>query len=200
MLENVLAAYADHDPQVGYAQGMNFIAALLLISVEEQETKQVPEKAYGMFCHLMEDSRYNLRELFLPELPGHKKLIDELATYINEYLPDLDNHLQATMSGFTHMMYAAEWYSTLFSYRLPLSVVSRIVDAYIVKGSLVLHSVSLALLFRAQKFVLPEREGVEASQGSFESTLRYLKSFPDPEIYAEDPLMRQAMHFYECLA
>ena len=37
LLYNVLAAYAKHEPDVGYCQGMNFLAALILIGVDFDE-------------------------------------------------------------------------------------------------------------------------------------------------------------------
>ena len=37
LLYNVLAAYAKHAPEVGYCQGMNFLAALILIGVNFDE-------------------------------------------------------------------------------------------------------------------------------------------------------------------
>lgn len=43
-------------------------------------------------------------------------------------------------------MYATEWYLTLFSYRLPLSVVARIWDLFLVDGLVSLHRVGLALI------------------------------------------------------
>lgn len=36
-LRRVLQAYAAYDPEVGYCQGMNFVAGLLLMYVEEEE-------------------------------------------------------------------------------------------------------------------------------------------------------------------
>jgi hypothetical protein len=38
-LRKVLVAYAAHDPKVGYCQGMNFLAALLLLAVDKDEER-----------------------------------------------------------------------------------------------------------------------------------------------------------------
>lgn len=38
MLFNVLAAYAHHNPKVGYCQGLNYIAGLLLLATKNEET------------------------------------------------------------------------------------------------------------------------------------------------------------------
>jgi hypothetical protein len=34
-LYNVLKAYANLDPEIGYCQGMNFIAAMLLLNIKD---------------------------------------------------------------------------------------------------------------------------------------------------------------------
>eukprot|EP00997_Jenningsia_sp_PLL12_P001191 NODE_1189_length_1247_cov_134.226210_g967_i0.p6 GENE.NODE_1189_length_1247_cov_134.226210_g967_i0~~NODE_1189_length_1247_cov_134.226210_g967_i0.p6 ORF type:complete len:111 (-),score=33.82 NODE_1189_length_1247_cov_134.226210_g967_i0:580-912(-) len=48
-LYNVLAAYAEHDPDVGYVQGMAFIVATLLLEMAE-------EPAFWAFESLMSSS------------------------------------------------------------------------------------------------------------------------------------------------
>lgn len=37
MLFNVLLAYANYDTQIGYVQGLNYIAAMLLMHIQEEE-------------------------------------------------------------------------------------------------------------------------------------------------------------------
>lgn len=36
-LRNILSAYASHNPTVGYCQGMNFLAATLLLEIKDEE-------------------------------------------------------------------------------------------------------------------------------------------------------------------
>ena len=36
-LYNVLKAYTSYDPEIGYCQGMNFIAVLLLTYIQDEE-------------------------------------------------------------------------------------------------------------------------------------------------------------------
>jgi hypothetical protein len=59
VLANVLLAYASHDPQVGYCQGMNFVAAFLL-------TKMTEENAYWTLYTVMTRPQYRLRLFYLP--------------------------------------------------------------------------------------------------------------------------------------
>jgi hypothetical protein len=70
-LENVLVTYAKYDTQVGYIQGINFIVAVLLYHSSE-------EIAFWLFVSLMED--YEMREIYLPGLPGLYKHICYMQT------------------------------------------------------------------------------------------------------------------------
>lgn len=61
MLSTVLTVYAAFDPSVGYTQGMNLIAGLLLLYMDEEQTLR-------HLALLM--VRRNLRPLFKPGFPG----------------------------------------------------------------------------------------------------------------------------------
>lgn len=58
-LFNVLKAYSLHDMEVGYCQGMAFVAGILLLYLPE-------ELAFRAFCHLMDENSICLRRLYLP--------------------------------------------------------------------------------------------------------------------------------------
>jgi len=53
-----------YDTQLGYCQGMNFIAAAILWHANEVD-------AFWIFVRMMED--YELRDNYLPKLPGLDK-------------------------------------------------------------------------------------------------------------------------------
>lgn len=59
-LLRVLKAYAAYDPEIGYCQGMNFLAGLLLLYLDTEE------HAFGALVVLMEDR--GLRELYNHEM------------------------------------------------------------------------------------------------------------------------------------
>lgn len=70
-LYNVLKAYANLDPEVGYMQGMNFLAAMFILNVCNEED------AFWCFLYLMLPTRgfpdyqgkHNWRGLFRPGMP-----------------------------------------------------------------------------------------------------------------------------------
>ena len=57
MLERVLFAYSLHDPHVGYAQSMNYIAALLLVIMKNE---QVISIYYSLFKSIIQLLTYFL--------------------------------------------------------------------------------------------------------------------------------------------
>lgn len=61
-LYKVIKVYSVYDPDVGYTQGMGFIAAPLLINCENEA------ESFELLVGLMKN--YGLRELFLPGMPG----------------------------------------------------------------------------------------------------------------------------------
>lgn len=59
-LQRVLRAYAAHDPEVNYCQGMNFLAALLLVWMPSEA------EAFGGLVVLMEER--GLRDLYKKDM------------------------------------------------------------------------------------------------------------------------------------
>ena len=62
-LRRVLAAYAMCDPEVGYTQGMNFLAGFTLLHVADERD------AFALLHRIMNSPLYHMRTLFLPDLP-----------------------------------------------------------------------------------------------------------------------------------
>ena len=58
-LFNILKAYSLHDLEVGYCQGMGFVAGILLLYLPD-------EWAFRMLCQLMSEQHVNLRRFYLP--------------------------------------------------------------------------------------------------------------------------------------
>lgn len=82
-LERILVTFLKYDPKIGYVQGMNFIVGALLYHCAE-------EIAFWLFVALVED--HEMRDIFLPGLPGlykHTQIIDML---ILEHLHGIYQH------------------------------------------------------------------------------------------------------------
>ncbi|CCG83355.1 Putative uncharacterized protein [Taphrina deformans PYCC 5710] len=119
-LAGVLRAYSLYDPAVGYVQGLHMVAATLLLYCKDEE-------AFSLLVKLMKD--YNLRSLYLPDMPGLHIRLYQFDRMVEELLPAVHVHL--IRSGVTSSMYASQWFLTLFANKFPIPLVIRIFDVVI---------------------------------------------------------------------
>lgn len=142
-LFNVIKAYSNFDPDVGYTQGMAFIAIPLIINMTESE-------CFCLLVTLMKE--YEIRELFCPEMKGLHLLLHQFDRLLEQKLPLLFNHL--TRQGVRSLMYASQWFLTFFSYKFPLDVVLRIFDVIITQGTEALIKLAINLMLRNETSLL----------------------------------------------
>eukprot|EP01012_Entosiphon_sulcatum_P047733 TRINITY_DN6517_c0_g1_i1.p2 TRINITY_DN6517_c0_g1~~TRINITY_DN6517_c0_g1_i1.p2 ORF type:complete len:614 (+),score=70.58 TRINITY_DN6517_c0_g1_i1:56-1897(+) len=100
-LQNVLLAFARLHPEVGYCQGMSFIAATLLLHLRE-------EQAFWLFLHMFEE--FGLQKLYDARFVGLTALVDSVA----QCLPrNLHSHFEE--ERITPSTYLTGWLLTLFT-------------------------------------------------------------------------------------
>lgn len=136
-LFNVIKAYSLYDPDVGYTQGMIFIAVPLIMNMNESE-------CFCLLVTLMKE--YGLRDLFCPEMKGLHVLLYEFDRLLESYSPILYNHL--VKQGIKSSMYASQWFLTFFAYKFPLDIVLRIYDIIVTQGmeSILKFAVNLMIM------------------------------------------------------
>ncbi|WFD33386.1 hypothetical protein MCUN1_000199 [Malassezia cuniculi] len=135
-LRRVLAAYARYDPASGYCQGMNNLAAvLLLVFSNEQDAfwafagivhKVLPLGYYGedmSVAHADQQVLLDLVRSGLPKLMAH--------------IESLGIELRAVTIG---------WFLSLFTTCLPIETLLRVWDVLFVEGNVVLFRVAFAIL------------------------------------------------------
>ncbi|KAF0718922.1 Aste57867_1383 [Aphanomyces stellatus] len=138
-LQRVLKAYAMQNPVVGYCQGMDYIAAILLYG-----SKWDCSYAFRLLYVLMEV--YELKGIYAPGLPLLNARFYQLDELLHTHLPELHEHLVEH-----HMhpnVYASGWIMTLFAnfHVLPPRVVLRFFDFFFSKGWKSFFRVALAIL------------------------------------------------------
>ncbi|KAK9390241.1 rab-GTPase-TBC domain-containing protein [Lipomyces mesembrius] len=136
-LFNVIKAYSLWDPDVGYIQGMAFIAVPLILNMKEEE-------AFCLLVDLMKT--YTLRNLFLPDMPGLHVKLYQFDRIIEDTLPAIHVHL--ARQGVLSSMYASQWFLTFFAYKFPLPIVLRIFDIVVAEGLEAILRFGVALLRR----------------------------------------------------
>jgi hypothetical protein len=158
-LFRVLKAYAVFDTQVGYCQGENFVTAVLLMFLDEEE-------AFWTLASIMEHSKFKLRDVLRPGFPGLVQHLYVFEKLFNEHLTKL--HVYLFELGITSPMFASNWYLTLFGAFLPISLVANVFDLFLLKGFLVIHRTALALLKLSETALL---------RCDFENALTVLMNF-----------------------
>ncbi|KAK9367089.1 rab-GTPase-TBC domain-containing protein [Lipomyces kononenkoae] len=136
-LFDVIKAYSLWDPEVGYIQGMAFIAVPLILNMKEEE-------AFCLLVDLMKT--YSLRDLFLPDMPGLHVKLYQFDRIIEDTLPAVHVHL--ARQGVLSSMYASQWFLTFFAYKFPLPIVLRIFDIVVAEGLEAILRFGVALLRR----------------------------------------------------
>jgi hypothetical protein len=154
-LYRVSKAYAVYDSEVGYCQGLSFLAATLLLHMPE-------EQAFCVLVKLMYN--YRLRDLYKDGFDNLYLRLHQLNCLMEEHLSQLwqhfkDHHVE------THM-FASQWFLTLFTARFPLYFVFQIIDVFLLQGFDTLFQVALALLMLCKKDLL---------QLDFEGILKYFR-------------------------
>jgi len=136
-------AYALHDTEVGYCQGLSFLAATLLLHMPE-------EQAFCVLLKVMYD--YGLRELYKDGFECLYLRLFQLNRLMEERLPRLYQHFNE--KGVESHMFASQWFLTLFTARFPLFFVFHIIDVFLLQGMETIFQVALALLMMCKKDLL----------------------------------------------
>ena len=142
-LGNVLKAYSIYDPAVGYVQGLNFLAAPILLQCSEPE-------AFSLLVTLMK--QHDLRSMYLPDMPGLHTKLYQFDRLLEDNLPKVHIHLQR--AGVTSSMYASQWFLTLFAYKFPIPLVLRIFDIVVLEGLNSILKFGIALIQKNAQQIL----------------------------------------------
>ncbi|XP_016895278.2 TBC1 domain family member 4 isoform X2 [Cynoglossus semilaevis] len=156
-LYNLLKAYSLLDTEVGYCQGISFVAGILLLHMSE-------EQAFDMLKFLMYD--LGIRRQYRPDMISLQVQMYQLSRLLHDYHRELYNHFEEY--EICPSLYAAPWFLTLFASQFPLGFVSRIFDFLFAQGTEVIFKVALCLL--------SSHEGEIVECDSFESIVDYLKT------------------------
>lgn len=139
MLRSILRAYANYNAAVGYCQGMSFLAATLILQIEEEED------AFWAFVALMENERYNMKAVFAPGFPQLQCIFHVFEALMRKRMPGLHAHL-CTTHQISPSFYAVHWFMTVFTYYFNFGLVSRIWDMFLCEGWKPVYRIALALL------------------------------------------------------
>mmetsp|Transcript_15022 Transcript_15022/g.47910 ORF Transcript_15022/g.47910 Transcript_15022/m.47910 type:complete len:391 (-) Transcript_15022:15-1187(-) len=138
-LQRILTAYAHYDPDVSYVQGINFVVAVLYIHLGRDEMR-----TFRLLRRLMTSPKHALRRLYAPGLPLLRTALTRLEVLLEHHLPELHRHFHSI--GLHAVLYAQEWFLTLFTYSLPMSLAARVMSTFFADGWPALFRMALAVL------------------------------------------------------
>ncbi|XP_054709766.1 TBC1 domain family member 1-like [Uloborus diversus] len=156
-LYNVLKAYSLSDTEVGYCQGLGFIAGIFLLHMKEFH-------AFSMMRFIM--FNLGIRRLYKEELVAFQVQMYQLSRLLHDNHKDLYDHFDKF--DIPPALYAAPWFLTLFTSVLPVGFVARIFDFLLFDGIQVILKISFLLLTHLKSKIL--------ETDSFESTMAILKT------------------------
>uniref|UniRef100_T1JI64 Rab-GAP TBC domain-containing protein n=1 Tax=Strigamia maritima TaxID=126957 RepID=T1JI64_STRMM len=156
-LYNLLKAYSLLDKEVGYCQGLSFLAGVLLLHMEEN-------CAFEMLKHLL--FHQGIRFQYKPDMVALQIQMYQLSRLIHDTYPDLYQHFENQEIAPT--LYAAPWFLTMFASQFPLGFVARVFDLLFLDGMEVVFKVALVLLGNHKELIM--------QCTTFESVMEFLKT------------------------
>lgn len=159
LLHSVLGAYTCYRPDVGYVQGMSFIAAVLILNLDEAD-------AFIAFANLL--NKPCQMAFFRVDHELMLKYFAAFEVFFEENLPRLFNHFKSY--NLTPDLYLIDWIFTLYSKSLPLDVACRVWDVFCRDGEEFLFRTGLGILRLYEEILL---------QMDFIHIAQFLSRLPD---------------------
>jgi len=141
-LYQVLRAYANFDEEVGYTQGMNFIAGTILIILDPNNFKMSQnsffkgydekyiEETFWIFVHIFYVKNY--RVIYKKEFPKLTEMINYLDAQIQEKTPDIANFIKE--KNLETFLCFHQMFLSLLLVHTPIPISTRILDLFLIEG------------------------------------------------------------------
>lgn len=143
VLQSMLGAYVIYRPDIGYVQGMSFIAAMLILNMDAVD-------AFICFANLL--NRPCQLAFFRVEQHMMTAYYSMYEEFFKENLGVLFNHFDK--QGLSSDLYLVDWIYTLFSRSLPLDVACRVWDVFLRDGEEFLFRTALGILLMYEDILL----------------------------------------------
>lgn len=178
----VLRSVAHRLEDIGYCQGMNFIAGVFLrVFLEDASGKACEALVYQ--CVLSILLRHGMNQFYGNGFPKLRLTMVLFDCLVESFFPDLGDHFNRF--NLSAEFYATKWFLTLFSGSLPFPHVLRVWDNFLCRGIKFVHRVGLALLSEARSELL---------SSGFDGTLARLRDLGHTSLSPE-ALVEVALEF-----
>ncbi|ORZ30464.1 rab-GTPase-TBC domain-domain-containing protein [Catenaria anguillulae PL171] len=153
-LATVLEAFAVYRADMGYVQGMSYLAGVLLVNMDELA-------AFTTLCNMFRHRQGVLNVMYRLDMVRVKAYFAVFEYLLGLACPELKVHLEEV--GVRPEFYLYEWLLSMFSKPLPLDTAHRVWDLFFLWGDLALFRVAVALLkfFEPRLLGLPFEECIQ---------------------------------------
>lgn len=139
-LREILRAFVVSRPDIGYIQGISYIAGLLLIYMDKFQ-------AFVALCNMVLSS--NIISFYRFDDFNIKKRLQIFKQVLYYNLPVLCDHFESL--DLLPESYLIEWHMTLFAKTLNIDLVARIWDIYMLEGIKIIYQTSIVILAHFEK-------------------------------------------------
>lgn len=143
-LFNVLIGFASHNPVVGYCQGLNYIAGLLLIVLAGDE-----EATFWLLKHLIENI---VPEYHTKTMKNLKRDIEVITELIKLRLPLINEKVNEL--GLPWIVIMTKWLICIFAEVLPIETTLRVWDVIFNEGHKIIFRASLAVVLKLKEEIM----------------------------------------------
>lgn len=168
-LRDVLEAFLYLKPDLGYSQGMSFVAAVLLLYMD-------PYESFCCFSNMLlyKSCFLNFFRIKMPEVKCYLLVHDK---FVEEEMPTLFTHFKT--HGIDSDLYMINWVMSLYCRALRLDLVTRIWDLYVLDGDIAIFRSALGILRLFMNQLLAMK---------FEEMAYFLSHIPSEQINADELL------------
>mmetsp|Transcript_11331 Transcript_11331/g.11407 ORF Transcript_11331/g.11407 Transcript_11331/m.11407 type:complete len:223 (-) Transcript_11331:35-703(-) len=149
ILTNLLKTYAFYNPDIGYCQGMNYIAGTLYIQLQSEEI------AFKCVIGLIE--KFQMSSLFIENLPKLKQFFYQLDRLIGLFMPDVQELFKDIEISSAH--FSSSWFLTIFANILQSQpeILIPIWDMFILEGWKAVFKACIVIIERVSKVFIGVR-------------------------------------------
>ena len=169
-LREILRIFVVARPDIGYVQGLSYIAGTLLMQMD---------KFLSFVCFMNIILSPNILPFYRLDEINIKKRLDLFSEIFKLNLPKLFLHFQENEVFPEH--YLLEWFMTLFTRNLNIELALRIWDIYMIEGIFALYKSSIVI------FILDEKKLMNMD---FVEIMNFLKNL-DKNNYDEDKFIEE---------
>ncbi|XP_063776119.1 TBC1 domain family member 2A [Pseudophryne corroboree] len=153
-LRRVLLAYSWQNPTIGYCQGLNRIAALALLVLEDEES--------AFYCLVDIVENIMPAEYYSNSLSGSQVDQRVFKDFLSEKLPRLTTHFQQYKIDLSHITF--NWFLVVFVDSLVSEILLRVWDAFLYEGTKVIFRYALAIFKYNEEEILKLNDEMDIYQ------------------------------------